>query len=1306
MRRWEKRLWSSSLVGGSVVLIIAAVLMGAVRLIDLTAPRYRQVLANRITEAIEQPVEVGSIGMSWRRLRPTVELNQVLILHPDNRLPVFRLASVQVPFKWSALLRAEFEPAEVILNGMDITLEWRPDGSVGIKGIDFLSGSQGSEELDLTTVFAQLRQLGHVEIRDSELAWLDLGGPVGLDHVSNLNAELLAEKGEYSLNVEADLPAELGSKLRLQAYVQGEAKAIEALESTIDLEVEGLSVQAWLQPVLQEGLSLRGGPAQVEIHGQFQGLQPRSAQLILQAPPQASWRDAVMLRALPGLNTEMTLTADESGWETLINSLQYRDATGPGPTSTGKIEYRPLYGGFGDRIKGELDRVRVQDLLAWSSVLTPSAALPLPADVDGELQQMQFSYERTPTAAPKTRMQAQLKGFSMPVTDPLPGISGLNGKVEYRNNIVNLILNSQNGEVLLPQLFSSPLPLTQLDAEMQVQPTAQGWSLQSKSLSLQSKTVNASGGLGLELFSDERMPAIDLKLNFSASDVMPAKPLIPLEPALPSEVGEWLQASILGGRVPQGEFVLRGPLDAFPYAGEDAEKGEFRIEFDVENGRLEYAPGWPQVTEIEGHAVFAGLSMQIKGESGKILGVPVNGVKAGIADFREPDLLITGSVEADLQQQLMFLAESPLREDYAALLEVLKLRGPGALDLALTLPLANIEDTSVRGVVFARGGELDFEGLPYPVTELKGAINFTGDGLSGEGIQGRFLGVPATAKLSPQTAAGADGSTQLEAVFQLSLPQHTEALKSLIGEDIPLSFLHGETAVRLRSRFGANGETSKLQISSDLKGMHSRTLKVGVLPAQGRVLVDWNYIDAVHGQIELLEKGGWQLNRGVVRLGPQPESAVPPLPMAAGWDIRGDLPLLDIPMIKPSGDSELPSIRVLDVHVGRLQIAQQSFRDLRARLDPAGNALQLTGPDTEGRIQWSDLAGRKQVNADFRRVVLSPPKQLPGQSSEQAQVEEVADKTPLNPARFPGVQLAVEQLMMGDEVLGQMNLKATAIPDGLRLESFSLQGKKLQMGASGQWVRSQGNSSAKLKANFETDDITDILKAVGYAPHIVAKSAIGGLDVLWAANPKGLQMDSLNGEIGFKFKDGSLLAVEPGAGRVLSLVSFYSIPRRLTLDFRDVMGEGTAFDKLEGSFKITDGNAYTSDLEVESPSIEIDVDGRVGLAARDYDQVVTIQPELSSSVAFAGAVIGGPVLGLGLWLAQELLDEPLEQATILRYRLTGSWDNPVIEPLEAKKRKPQSKPTKPGAATPGQGSQAGSAAPQNDRPNPSAGPRQ
>lgn len=143
--------------------------------------------------------------------------------------------------------------------------------------------------------------------------------------------------------------------------------------------------------------------------------------------------------------------------------------------------------------------------------------------------------------------------------------------------------------------------------------------------------------------------------------------------------------------------------------------------------------------------------------------------------------------------------------------------------------------------------------------------------------------------------------------------------------------------------------------------------------------------------------------------------------------------------------------------------------------------------------------------------------------------------------------------------------------------------------------------------------------------------------------------------------NGALRAVEPGAGRVLGLFNLYAIPRRLLLDFRDVVNEGLSFDQLEGSFSLGRGVAHTRDLAIRSPSLRMEIRGRIGLAARDFDQTVHVYPGVSSGLTLGAALLGGPAVGALVLLAQEVLDKPLEQATQLSYRVTGSWDNPKIE---------------------------------------------
>jgi uncharacterized protein YhdP len=44
-----------------------------------------------------------------------------------------------------------------------------------------------------------------------------------------------------------------------------------------------------------------------------------------------------------------------------------------------------------------------------------------------------------------------------------------------------------------------------------------------------------------------------------------------------------------------------------------------------------------------------------------------------------------------------------------------------------------------------------------------------------------------------------------------------------------------------------------------------------------------------------------------------------------------------------------------------------------------------------------------------------------------------------------------------------------------------------------------------------------------------------------------------------------------------------------------------------------------------------------------------------------GTVLGGPPLGLGLWIFSEVFKEPLKGIARAKYSITGSWMDPVVE---------------------------------------------
>jgi uncharacterized protein YhdP len=145
-------------------------------------------------------------------------------------------------------------------------------------------------------------------------------------------------------------------------------------------------------------------------------------------------------------------------------------------------------------------------------------------------------------------------------------------------------------------------------------------------------------------------------------------------------------------------------------------------------------------------------------------------------------------------------------------------------------------------------------------------------------------------------------------------------------------------------------------------------------------------------------------------------------------------------------------------------------------------------------------------------------------------------------------------------------------------------------------------------------------------------------------------------------------------GRLLGLVSLTELPRRLTLDFGDVFGKGLAFDSITGDFKLANGNATTDNLVIAGSAANISVTGRTGLRAKDYDQQMLVVPHVGNSLPLVGAVVGGPIGAAAGFAVQGLLGKGLNQAASARYRVTGSWDNPVMTLVEKRGATPPSAP--------------------------------
>jgi uncharacterized protein YhdP len=183
--------------------------------------------------------------------------------------------------------------------------------------------------------------------------------------------------------------------------------------------------------------------------------------------------------------------------------------------------------------------------------------------------------------------------------------------------------------------------------------------------------------------------------------------------------------------------------------------------------------------------------------------------------------------------------------------------------------------------------------------------------------------------------------------------------------------------------------------------------------------------------------------------------------------------------------------------------------------------------------------------------------------------------------------------------------------------------------------------------------------------------------VAWAGSPFAFNYPTMNGSFNVNMEAGQFLKAEPGVARLLGVLSLQALPRRLTLDFRDVFSEGFSFDFIRGDVTIQDGIAATNNLQMKGVNAAVLMEGKADIAKETQDVRVVVVPEINAGTASLVAAAINPAIGLGTFLAQLVLRQPLIRATTQEFHIDGTWTDPHITRVN-KKVEAQADPSRSG----------------------------
>lgn len=1305
-RRPSARLWRllAGLVAGA--LILAAILLGVLRLALALVPEN----AGRIQAWIERQtnlrIEFAALDARLRWYGPEVVLREVRVLDQDGTQALFvtREGSVALD-AWSLFRTGELVAGRVRFVAPSVTVVRLADGRIRLLGQRDRPEDRPPFDLDRLPA-------GRVEIEDATVTYRDLKTGSPLRTVQKLSLALTRERDHVNVSGSALLPASLGREAWFEGRLRGSLDTLEDLDARMEVRTDLLLLPGLAdylpthlaRPLAGEGVVRamvglsRGRIDQVRLTLDLRGV-------VLQLPP----------RTVPAVDAfEISKPRREAGSSPLSLPVVDRMVVQrPAAALPGDVRYAALAGDLRLRRDGETWSVRIADLLlerdeerttsratvaanwrgkaattfglhAYASRLRLDDAWPLvlafaPRSFDrwaglapsGEIRQLRAEVLRSRAGAvPRVEFSANVAGLGVDAVGHWPGISGLTASVSGTDEHGRIGLRSSEVAFDLPRRFRAPIAGLAASGEIDWHRDGRAWVFRSRAVEVSQGEARARGSFEFTTGRGAASPLLTLAAEVQDFDMARVAGVLPVNRLKPRTLA-WLDGAFVQGRVVRGRVDYRGPVRKFPFRGGE---GEFKATADVRDATLVYFDGFMPVTGAAGQVTFHNAGLEARVSEAQVGGLRLARATVSIPDLKTPVIDVSADASGDLGNALGFLQGSPLGPRLGS--QFMGLKGAGRADYVvdLSIPTRDAEGRDYRVRTRLHSVTVSLPALRAPAERVTGDFELHNFEARSRSLRGTILDGPFELSVEP-------GPATREASAVVALRGRGRAAGPRLPEFIglPRSIGMGGTAAWTFDGRLARGRTSEewtmgFAVASDLQGLEvnaprpfakepaiARPTRVALeIGRRGRNEVA---IETGSARSRLLfargEDGKWSLERGLARFDGRP--AV--LPQRSGLVVEGDWPEFDLgEWLALRGDGGGPRLSSwlgpADVHLDSARVFGFEIRDVVARLQPQPGAWQvsLTGPMAEGRVTVpEELDGGAPIRLEMRRLQLQSRRAAGAAATERA----------TDPRRLPAISIDAEDFTWQSRRFGRLDAEIRKEAGGLRLASLTTESADFSIKGRGSWLAEGAGSRTRIELEFASDDFAAASRALGYRDDVQAKRAHATASLNWAGGPDEDAIGRMDGTLHLQFAEGQMRSVKPGAGRLLGLMSVGDLPRRLALDFRDVTDEGLAFDSVRGDFEIRAGNAYTQNLILKGPAVDVGVAGRTGLGTQDYDQTLVVSGNSSGPLTVAGALAGGPVGAAGALLFSQLFKGQLQGLTRVYYRVTGPWSAPVVERITA-----------------------------------------
>lgn len=1258
-RRLRTLLWTAL----TLVTLLAAILVGVGKLLMPYSVRYQPQLENWLSAEFQQPVRIGGFTGEWKAFGPRISLEGLSLLgHGDGQ--------EEIAIQKAAL---DIRPLNVLLPGRpfyifriigaDMSLQRTSDGRFELSGLG-VSGRGGGKP---GGGLGNLSAVGEVRLEDSSLSFDD--------DAQGIHIQLTGVQGRLQLDgnqLATDVEASVSDAHRTR--VLGDFKATLLITLGEDQRLAGASWHVKTRELMISELAMQVPPHPLIplsgwLNAEIWGTWSRGANQLMEGV--FDLRNSTLsaqprLLQLDHLNSRFRWNFEaRKVWRMDLSDLTVE--AGDRQWSTGKLS---------------IERNIPGNLGLWLSSDFIDMEFPLQVT-----QRVMASYDtRWPRSMPR-QARGEMHGFDLVLDsrwklfmargrfentdawdwDRWPDVAGIRGTVDLFDGEGQLDFKGEGVRLDWPRNFRRQAVVDIPACSMEINwGDNREWQIDANGCLVRNEDFEMYGRS--RFARTEGRPAVDINMVVTRANLGELDDYWP-ESVMRPTVTSWLRRGIIGGRALGARFSMRGDMDDWPFRHSE---GILEAWVDVDEVELDYVPAWPRATGLAGRAKFFGTSMAASGSVAAIGGVPVQAFTSRVDDFKSPVLQLEYSAEAPLPDMLGFIRSTPLLDDVELDLDQFEFSGAALTTGRLTAPLrAGGDPLRINGSL-----ELDGNGFAERVSGIRlqgiaGAVAYDREGIRGTALQAQFLQRGATLSLAAEWGADELLRTDLAGTFSV-----TDVIPADLRENEPLlGMLNGvsdwDIKLTVSGAAAANQREIWLEMNSNLVGVEFQfpeplrkapdenwpmrvrfpvqsTQPVFSIEATDRALLQF---DIPHG-MATPSRASITLGQGSAEL---PKTGLFSLNGSVGRFDLDDWLALIIERFKQQRGAGGLKFQAASLRAEELLFLNRIFPGVSMGVNFEDDILagSFDSESLAGTVRYSQSDdGSHSLAAGMERLLLPEP-------VEQGMIMDT------DPAELPEMHLYAKEFSYLGLDLGETRIEAYPQQNGFRIASVEAHAPELTFQARGDWIKDEAGQRSDFDIVMTSESLGALMSRMKISTVLQGGQTMLHYDAWWPGPPAAFALERLNGELDFSVIDGNIRNADAGAGRMVGLLSIAALPRRLALDFRDVFGSGFSFDQASGFITLENGMANTEKLVLESTAATMSIAGSSDLVNREFDYTLSVRPGVSQTLPVLGAIAGGPggaAAGLAL---QGLFQRSLGDATEARYSISGTWQDPIVERLEA-----------------------------------------